>query len=312
LLLADDSVTIQRVIELTFADEDVHVVAVSDGDSAIARLDREPPDIVLADIGMPGTSGYDVAAYIKHSPRLAHIPVLLLTGAFEPVDQVKATEAGCAGVLTKPFEPHLVIDRVRQLLQQARGDGAAARPTLVLPQPDRLSEQGWPPPTGTDKPAASSSEVDDFFDQLDAAFARLPSDRQSSPTVDTDLTIRYASPPSDLDTLEIAPPSQVAPVVEQSTTPPVETPRRPDASPGLADAFAALLAAEERGGDANGIPAWAPAPQIATDELVERVAAVVLERLSEQTVRDAVADRVSAIAERLVRDEIERIKAAIK
>ena len=90
LLLADDSVTIQRVIELTFADEDVRVVAVSDGDQAIARLDEQPPDIVLADVGMPGKNGYEVASYIKSQPRLAHIPVLLLTGAFEPIDQVKA------------------------------------------------------------------------------------------------------------------------------------------------------------------------------------------------------------------------------
>jgi CheY-like chemotaxis protein len=91
LLLADDSVTIQRVIELTFADEDVQVVAVSDGDQAIARLESAPPDIVLADIGMPGKNGYEVARYVKQSPKLSHIPVVLLTGAFEPVDQALAS-----------------------------------------------------------------------------------------------------------------------------------------------------------------------------------------------------------------------------
>jgi CheY-like chemotaxis protein len=87
LLLADDSVTIQRVIELTFAEEDVQVVAVSDGDQAIERLESAPPDIVLADIGMPGRNGYEVARYVRQTPKLAHIPVVLLTGAFEPVDQ---------------------------------------------------------------------------------------------------------------------------------------------------------------------------------------------------------------------------------
>jgi CheY-like chemotaxis protein len=58
LLLADDSVTIQRVIELTFADEDVKVVAVSNGDQAVAILNDSAPDIVLADVGMPGRDGY--------------------------------------------------------------------------------------------------------------------------------------------------------------------------------------------------------------------------------------------------------------
>jgi CheY-like chemotaxis protein len=53
LLLADDSVTIQRVIELTFADEDVQVVAVGDGKKAIASIEADPPDIVLAEVGLP-------------------------------------------------------------------------------------------------------------------------------------------------------------------------------------------------------------------------------------------------------------------
>ena len=127
LLLADDSVTIQRVIELTFADEDIQVTAVSDGEQAIQRLEAAPPDIVLADIGMPGRNGYEVAQFIKQSPRLAHIPVVLLTGAFEPVDQARASEAGCDGVLAKPFEPQLVIGRVKELLAR-RPAPSSARP----------------------------------------------------------------------------------------------------------------------------------------------------------------------------------------
>src|SRR5689334_268069 len=145
LLLADDSVTIQRVIELTFADEDITVVAVSDGDQAIERIDAEPPDIVLVDIGMPGRTGYEVTQHIKQSPRLSHIPVLLLTGAFEPVDQAKAAAVGCDGVLAKPFEPQLVIARVKELLGGAPAEAprAAATDTPTTnaapngpPQPD--------------------------------------------------------------------------------------------------------------------------------------------------------------------------------
>ncbi len=90
LLLADDSVTIQRVIELTFSGEDITIVTVGDGEQAIARIPIEKPDIVLADIGMPKRSGYDVAAFVKQHPELSHIPVLLLAGAFEPVDEARA------------------------------------------------------------------------------------------------------------------------------------------------------------------------------------------------------------------------------
>src|SRR5580700_5642937 len=135
LLLADDSVTIQRVIELTFADEDIRVVAVSDGDQAIAVLDRTPPDIVLADVGMPGRNGYEVARHIRDTPSLAHIPVLLLTGAFEPIDQVKADEVRCDGVLAKPFEPQFVIGKVKELL---------ARPKQPLPAPEARTSQPAP------------------------------------------------------------------------------------------------------------------------------------------------------------------------
>src|SRR5512138_1345809 len=103
LLLADDSVTIQRVIELTFADEDVSVTAVGDGQQAMDHILADRPDIVLADVGMPKHDGYEVAAFIKDDPDLQHIPVLLLTGAFEPVDEERARAVRCNGVLAKPF-----------------------------------------------------------------------------------------------------------------------------------------------------------------------------------------------------------------
>jgi CheY-like chemotaxis protein len=141
LLLADDSVTIQRVVELTFSGEDVQVVTVGDGEQAIARIPVEHPDIVLADIGMPKRSGYDVAAFVKGRPDLSHIPVLLLAGAFEPVDDAKAREVQCDGVLVKPFEPQQVIARVRELLGGARGNPTQPavpeipRPAEVLVSP---------------------------------------------------------------------------------------------------------------------------------------------------------------------------------
>src|SRR6202158_3291216 len=175
LLLADDSVTIQRVIELTFADEDIRVVAVSDGDEAIAVLDKTPPDIVLADVAMPGRNGYEVARHIKETPRLAHIPVVLLTGAFEPVDQARAAAAGCDGVLAKPFEPQLVIGRVKELLARPRH----VAPSLDVPlSPPPSPAPPWtapliepPPAPGAAKPAPD--EVNQYFDRLDQAFASL-------------------------------------------------------------------------------------------------------------------------------------------
>ena len=157
LLLADDSVTIQRVIELTFADEDITVIAVGDGRQAIERAPSDRPDIVLADVGMPERDGYEVAAFIKGSPELAHIPVLLLTGAFEPIDEARARAAGCDGVLVKPFEPQMVISRVKELIAGKR----PAVPTSSLAPPF-----GPSPVTGARPRRGDRVGTDEYFDRL--------------------------------------------------------------------------------------------------------------------------------------------------
>ena len=209
LLLADDSVTIQRVIELTFADEDVQVIAVSDGDQAIERLNSAtPPDIVLADIGMPGKNGYEVAQHIRQTPRLAHIPVVLLTGAFEPVDQARAAEAGCDGVLAKPFEPQLVIGRVKELLARARPASAPGR-VAVLEPPDAAADHTFAPAESAAAQSASipPGELNDYFDRLDAAFSNATPDAPPPPLLKSNTSApahpSVASPAASQETGEI-------------------------------------------------------------------------------------------------------------
>jgi CheY-like chemotaxis protein len=178
LLLADDSVTIQRVIELTFSGEDVQVLTASDGEEAVARIAADKPDIVLADIGMPKRSGYDVSAFVKGKPELSHIPVLLLAGAFEPVDEAKAKEVLCDGILVKPFEPQQVIARVRELIGGAKGSPTQAavadirRPAAVLtaPRPVEL-------PKRAEKQAAPEDLMEfGAEDLLPSAFAQSSED----------------------------------------------------------------------------------------------------------------------------------------
>jgi len=121
LLLADDSVTIQRVIELTFAHEDVRVVAVADGKRAVEYISVERPDIVVADVGVAEVDGFGIVAHMKKSAALRDIPVLLLAGAFEPVDEGRVRASGCDGILVKPFEPQQLVGRVKELLAERRG-----------------------------------------------------------------------------------------------------------------------------------------------------------------------------------------------
>jgi CheY-like chemotaxis protein len=104
ILLADDSPTIQRLVAQTFAEGNFEVISVSNGEAAIRRFDETKPDIVLADIYMPGRSGYEVCSYVRNHPQLSSTPVILLVGAFDAFDEETAKNAGATANITKPFE----------------------------------------------------------------------------------------------------------------------------------------------------------------------------------------------------------------
>ena len=279
LLLADDSVTIQRVIELTFAEEGVDVVSVGDGVQAIERLGTERFDIVLADVSMPGKDGFEVAAFVRSRPELAGVAVVLLTGAFDALDEARVAQVGAAAVLVKPFEPQMVIAKVRDLLSGRPAPETAAAADALLAAP----------PAGT----RSGRSADDYFDRLDKAFATLntslePRSRQAA----------APDAPQATDVPQAADASQARPAPEARHAVTSST-------PGLADTFATLLAVEQ-----GELPASAllPPPRAGDDELVDRIARRVVEQLGDRAVRDLAADIVSRTAERLVREEIERIK----
>jgi CheY-like chemotaxis protein len=119
LLLADDSVTIRKVVEMTFASEGIEVAAVGDGQAAMDKFVELQPDIVLVDTDLPGTNGYDMCEMIKRDEATRNIPVLLLVGSFEPFDHAAAERAGADGHLTKPFHSiRDLVTRVSELLKK--------------------------------------------------------------------------------------------------------------------------------------------------------------------------------------------------
>ena len=117
LLLADDSVTIQRVVNLTFADEGIDVITVGDGEAALREIAAVHPDIVLADVHMPGPSGYEICSLLRGVEETSKIPVILLVGSFEQFDPEEAERAGADAFVTKPFQPiRQLVDQVKELL----------------------------------------------------------------------------------------------------------------------------------------------------------------------------------------------------
>lgn len=142
MLLADDSITIQKVVDLTFADEGMQVTTVSNGEQAIEKLEEVAPDIVLADVFMPGRNGYEVCEHIKRDKRFRHIPVMLLVGSFEPFDEAEARRVGADDFLTKPFQSiRQLVNKVGALLSgAAAAEDEAPTRDLKLPAEAARSE----------------------------------------------------------------------------------------------------------------------------------------------------------------------------
>ena len=245
LLLADDSVTIQRVIELTFAHEDVRVVSVSDGRRAVQWMETEWPDIVLADVEVPELDGYAVCAHVKQSSRLKSVPVLLLAGA---------------------FEPQQLVSRVKSLLaaRHAADEHARAEPATVTP---------FRVPGSATTPLRMAPGV---FESTGGA--PQPLEPPVRPVWET---------PAEASRKAAAEPA---------------APGAPAGKVSLASAFSALLAAE------HATPPQSPPPVPSdgvSDAALEEAVRRVLVRMTDDVVRGIVHET----AERLIREEIERIKA---
>jgi CheY-like chemotaxis protein len=175
LLLADDSVTIQKVIDLTFADEGVQVIAFGNGREAIENIEKIAPDVVLADVFMPLMNGYEVCRYIKENEKLKHIPVMLLVGSFEPFDEAEARRVGADDTLTKPFQSiRRLIDKVGALVSSKPADELPTRPADEAPTAE-LPKTEEPP---VEEVKLSSQEL-----EISTADTRpLPEDWQATST----------------------------------------------------------------------------------------------------------------------------------
>lgn len=134
LLLADDSITIQKVAGIIFGSEDYTLTVVGNGTAAVEKARELHPDVLLVDALMPGMSGYEVCEAIRSDRSLAATPILLLTGSFEPLDEEKIRQCGADDHILKPFESQQIISKVQKLYQLGRG--RAAVPAALLQPAD--------------------------------------------------------------------------------------------------------------------------------------------------------------------------------
>jgi CheY-like chemotaxis protein len=129
ILLADDSITIQKVVGIIFGGEEYSLTVVDNGKAAVEKARELNPDVLLIDALMPGMSGYEVCEAVRATPSISTKPILLLTGSFEPFDENKAKSCGADDFLAKPFESQQIVSKVKELIEL--GSTRAAAPVAA-------------------------------------------------------------------------------------------------------------------------------------------------------------------------------------
>jgi CheY-like chemotaxis protein len=327
ILLADDSITIQKVVELTFSDGDYRVFCAGNGAQALRKAAEVKPDIALVDVVMPEKNGYEVCAALKQDPRTASVPVLLLVGTFEPFDARRAEQAGASGHLTKPFESHALVARVEELLAQGpvpavsapagrealapSGSGFAetrAMPRLGAQAAEAEAVRRVPPPAplpvdpGPMRPHPAFQEPDAADGGSYVAFADLSlPEGEEIAAVSPDRYELEAEPEQETAGEETPRMEGFVPGLEMPSPAP---PHRPavQARP-TAPASPAPRAQEH-----DSLTAPQPDGEGLSDRDLDRLADRIVRRMSDRVVREIAWEILPGVAESVVRQRIKEIE----
>ena len=116
ILIVDDDAFIRRPLEFILREEGYQPATAADADEGLRAVEACPPDLILLDVMMPGKDGLTWCAELKGDPRYAGIPIILLSARGQEGDRERALALGAADLLTKPYSPHELKRRVRELL----------------------------------------------------------------------------------------------------------------------------------------------------------------------------------------------------
>ena len=193
ILLADKSITIQKVVEMLFSGKEYEVLCVSDGETALGEAQRVMPDVVLADVDLPRIDGYSFAARLKQEAALARTPVILMMSRDDVFDAKKASQASIIDHIAKPFESQELIGKVRKAVSAASllaEPAAAARPvSSVQPQKSPAAPMAPPTPVVSTKPATGPKQAPpaNIFDIIREAPTHADLKRTSPPPAEEEI-----------------------------------------------------------------------------------------------------------------------------
>ncbi len=156
ILLADKSITIQKVVEMLFSGKDYEVVCVSDGEAALNEAQRVMPSVALADVDLPRLDGYSLASRFKQVPELAGTPVILMMSRDDVFDDKKAAQSGIIDHIAKPFESQELIGKVKKAASAAPAASGAPAAAAAQPTPEAPPKPQPAPPRPAAPPAAAA------------------------------------------------------------------------------------------------------------------------------------------------------------
>lgn len=313
ILLADKSITIQKVVEMLFSGKEYTVTAVSDGESAISEAGRLVPDVVLADVDLPRMDGYTLSARLKQSPRLARTPVILMLSRDDVYDEAKGGQSGIVDHIAKPFESQDLIGKIKKALTGAPSPPAEAA-TAAPARP------AAPPPL---KPKPKAAVPSDIFDIIQEAPSRADITRPDAEPPPAEEAVYEVEPEIEMDepiaaeVLEEALPlgekareemreglgigepsvaeladfgSFAEPEIEEPPAPP--PPRRAAAMP------------------TAPVPAAASVePPAIPEEMIRAIAEETISRIAREVLERIAWEVIPQLAETMIREEIEKLKA---
>ncbi len=325
VLVADDSATIQKVVELTLSRAGVELIQARSGKEALQKARDLKPDLMLIDHSMPDQSGQELCAEVRQDPGLKDVPIILMAAALEPVDEAAIRGAGASDVVTKPFESQTLIDKVKQLLLAPIAPAVTAQPSMApfpgdemvvgaetltgetsfaLDAPEELGEDIKLPAGVAEEPVLEvvTQDTQDTLEESVSAY-------DLSTTETEELPLEEAVGGADIGKMGI---EDMATAVGIGTSPAQVREERPvEPMPG-----------PQRGREAQAAPVGAESLAVSPD-MVETLAREVAERVATRLVdelKGELLDRVDRLlwevvpdlAEQLLTQEIQRIRDLVE
>jgi len=310
ILVADDSATMRKVLELTFAGEDAQVISVDSVAAAFAEAQKSTPDVIFADLSMPGDDGYALARMIKSTPALSRAAVVVLSSTHTPYDATKGGAAGVDDNLDKPFDSKVAIEKVASVLVKPRASASAMPAAAAAAAPAAAPASTGPVLSAASRP--SKRTVAFGTPAIPQAGARpappKPPVQRPTPAKPPEAppaAAPHAAPPAaprPAPVLELAPDEDLAPSrAAQAAPKPAQAPAAPAPQPQAARAPVAKVAAATSAAS----PMAAKLGGLGLD--ATQIEAILA--LSREVVEQVVWEAVPEIAEAIIREEIRRLTA---